>query len=111
MEANKASKRSEKRSAVLILRFGRATGISPTAESIQAPVATKCLLSSLEHLMLNLNSALFEPLTRIENACRRVSGVMLTAPNIAPKDIELVRREIQEDQGSPGSVQDRGGSP
>jgi hypothetical protein len=46
-----------------------------------------------------------------EKLRRRVSGVMLTAPNIAPKDIELVRREIQEDQGSPGSVQDRGGSP
>jgi hypothetical protein len=39
---------------------------------------------------------LFEPLTRIENACRRVSGVMLTAPNITPSDNELVRREIQE---------------
>jgi hypothetical protein len=24
------------------------------------------------------------------------SGVMLTAPNLAPKDSELVRREIQE---------------
>ncbi len=46
--------------------------------------------------MLKLNPALFEPLTRIENACRRVSGVMLTALNVAPKDIDLVRREIQE---------------
>jgi len=46
--------------------------------------------------MPRLNSALFDPLTRIENACRRVSGVMLTAPNLAPKDSELVRREIQE---------------
>lgn len=46
--------------------------------------------------MPQLNPALFEPLTRIENACRRVSGVMLTAPNLAPKDIKLVRREIQE---------------
>ncbi len=46
--------------------------------------------------MPKLNPALFEPLTRIENACRRVSGVMLTASNVAPKDIDLVRREIQE---------------
>ena len=46
--------------------------------------------------MPRLNPALFDPLTRIENACRRVSGVMLTAPNLAPKDSELVRREIQE---------------
>jgi hypothetical protein len=46
--------------------------------------------------MPNLNPALFEPLTRIENACRRVSGVMLIASSIPPKDIELVRREIQE---------------
>jgi hypothetical protein len=46
--------------------------------------------------MPELNPTLFEPLTRIENACRRVSGVMLTAPNLAPKEIDLVRREIQE---------------
>ena len=46
--------------------------------------------------MPKLNPALFEPLTRIENACCRVSGVILTAPNLAPKGIDLVRREIQE---------------
>jgi hypothetical protein len=46
--------------------------------------------------MPKLNPALFEPLARIENACRRVSGVMLTASNLAPKEIDLVRREIQE---------------
>jgi hypothetical protein len=48
------------------------------------------------HYMPKLNPALFEPLTRIENACRRVSEIMLTAPHLAPKDNELVRREIQE---------------
>ncbi|HXM49136.1 MAG TPA: hypothetical protein VN956_14935 [Pyrinomonadaceae bacterium] len=46
--------------------------------------------------MPKLNPALFEPLTRIENACRRVFGVMLTASSMPPKDIGLVRREIQE---------------
>jgi hypothetical protein len=40
--------------------------------------------------------ALFQPLTGIENACRRVSGIMLTASNLPPKDSELIRREIQE---------------
>jgi hypothetical protein len=46
--------------------------------------------------MPKLNPALFQPLTRIENACRRVFGVMLTASSMPPKDIGLVRREIQE---------------
>jgi hypothetical protein len=46
--------------------------------------------------MPKLNPAIFDPLTRIENACRRVSGVMLIASSIPPKDIELVQREIQE---------------
>jgi hypothetical protein len=45
--------------------------------------------------MPKLNPALFNPLTRIENACRRASGIMLTAPN-PPKDCRLVWREIQE---------------
>jgi hypothetical protein len=45
--------------------------------------------------MPKLNPALFDPLTRIENACRRASGIMLTAPN-PPKDCRLVWREIQE---------------
>jgi hypothetical protein len=53
-------------------------------------------MCSLEHYMPKLNPALFEPLTRIENACRRVSGVMLTASNLAPKQTDLVQREIQE---------------
>jgi hypothetical protein len=43
----------------------------------------------------SVNSTLFEPLKRIENACRRVSGIMLTASNLPPKDIELIRHEIQ----------------
>jgi hypothetical protein len=38
---------------------------------------------------------LFDPLTRIENACRRVSGIMLTAPN-PTKDSKAVRTEIKE---------------
>ena len=38
------------------------------------------------------------------------SGVMLTAPNLAPKDSELVRREISGDQGS-SSVSIRGRAP
>jgi hypothetical protein len=42
------------------------------------------------------NPALFEPLRRIENACRRASGIMVTASDLPPKDIELVLREIHE---------------
>ena len=52
-------------------------------------------MCSLEHYMPKLNPALFDPLTRIENACRRVSGIMLTAPN-PPKDSKAVRTEIKE---------------
>jgi hypothetical protein len=52
-------------------------------------------MCSVEHCMPKLNPALFEPLTRIENACRRVSGIMLTAPN-PPKNCDLVWREIRE---------------
>ena len=33
----------------------------------------------MEHYMPELNPALFDPLTRIENACRRASNIMLTA--------------------------------
>jgi hypothetical protein len=43
-----------------------------------------------------LNPTLFEPLKRIENACRRASGIMLTAPSLTPRENELVLREIQE---------------
>jgi hypothetical protein len=49
-----------------------------------------------DELQTRLTAKRLDPLTRIENACRRLSGVMLTAPNLAPKDSELVRREIQE---------------
>jgi hypothetical protein len=50
--------------------------------------------------MSKLNPALFEPFKRIENACRRVSGIMLTASNLPPKDVELIRHEIQGCYGS-----------
>jgi hypothetical protein len=63
---------------------------------IQVHLAFELALCSIEHIMPKLNPALFEPLTRIENACRRVFGVMLTASSMPPKDIGLVRREIQE---------------
>jgi hypothetical protein len=46
--------------------------------------------------MPKLNPALFEPLTRIENACRRASNIMLNAPTLPPRDNELIAREIQE---------------
>ena len=39
--------------------------------------------------------ALFDQLTRIENACRRASNIMLTAPD-PPRENEMVLREIQE---------------
>ena len=45
--------------------------------------------------MPKLNPALFDPLTRIENACRRASNIMLTAPD-PPRENKLVLREIQE---------------
>ena len=45
--------------------------------------------------MPKLNPALFDPLTRIENACRRASNIMLTAPD-PPRENEMVLREIQE---------------
>ncbi len=45
--------------------------------------------------MPELNPALFDPLTRIENACRRASNIMLTAPD-PPRGNEMVLREIQE---------------
>jgi len=53
-------------------------------------------LCSLKTLDAELNPALFEPLTRIENACRRVSGVMLNASSLTPRNSELVLRGIQE---------------
>jgi hypothetical protein len=45
--------------------------------------------------MPKLNPTLFDPLTRIENACRRASNIMLTAPD-PPRESEPVLREIQE---------------
>jgi hypothetical protein len=45
--------------------------------------------------MAELNPDLFNPLTRIENACRRASNIMLTAPD-PPRENEMVLREIQE---------------
>ena len=46
--------------------------------------------------MPKLNPALFEPLKRIENAARRASGVLLTAPDVSPKKDEMIAKEIQE---------------
>ena len=45
--------------------------------------------------MLKLNSALFAPLSRIENAARRAAGILTTTAKM-PKDCELVRQEIRE---------------
>jgi hypothetical protein len=45
--------------------------------------------------MPKLNPALFDPLTRIENACRRASNIMLIAPD-PPRENKSVLREIQE---------------
>jgi len=45
--------------------------------------------------MPKITPALFDPLTRIENACRRASNIMLTAPD-PPRDNEMVLRDIQE---------------
>jgi hypothetical protein len=42
------------------------------------------------------NRNLIEPLERIENAARRATGAMLTADKMPPKDLALVRREVQE---------------
>ena len=52
-------------------------------------------MCSLEHYMPKLNFPLFDPLTRIDNACRRASNIMLTAPD-PPRENEMVLREIQE---------------
>ncbi len=42
------------------------------------------------------NPKLIEPLTRIENAARRAMGAMFVADKTPPKDLALVRREVQE---------------
>jgi hypothetical protein len=57
--------------------------------------------------MPKLNPALFDPLTRIENACRRASNIMLTAPD-PPRENEMVLREIQEIRDALESLQSRG---
>ena len=46
--------------------------------------------------MFKPNPILFDPVARIENAARRAMNIMCTASNVAPKDSELVTREIQE---------------
>jgi hypothetical protein len=46
--------------------------------------------------MLTLNPALFEPLKRIENAARRASGVLLTAPDVSTTKDRMIAKEIQE---------------
>ena len=50
--------------------------------------------------MPELNPALFDPLTRVENACRRASNIMLTAPD-PPRDNEMVLRDVQEIREAP----------
>jgi hypothetical protein len=42
------------------------------------------------------NPKLIEPLTRIENAARRAMGAIFTADKTPTKDLDLVRREVQE---------------
>jgi hypothetical protein len=39
---------------------------------------------------------LFKPLKRIENAARRATGVLLTAPDVSPEKDQMVANEIQE---------------
>ncbi len=46
--------------------------------------------------MPKLTPALFDPLKRIENAVESRGRVMLNAPNLSPKENELVAKEIQE---------------
>src|SRR5260221_4511091 len=72
---------------------------------IQVHLAFELALCSIEHIMPKLNPALFEPLTRIENACRRGSGGMLNPSNVSPKNIDLVRRENQENKEALGAFQ------
>jgi hypothetical protein len=63
----------------------------------QSPVPYLILFLALLilHHMPEINPALFDPLTRIENACRRASNIMLTALD-PPRENEMVLREIQE---------------
>jgi hypothetical protein len=48
--------------------------------------------------MPELNSALFEPLTRIENACRRASNIMLNAPSLPPRENELMPEKFRKSE-------------
>jgi hypothetical protein len=51
---------------------------------------------SLEHNVLRLNPAHFQPLKRIENAARRALDVLLTAPDVSPKKDAMIAKEIRE---------------
>ena len=68
---------------------------APGAKLVSCFLRCRSRSCSLEHYMPKLNPALFDPLTRIENACRRASNIMLTAPD-PPRENEMVLREIQE---------------
>jgi hypothetical protein len=46
--------------------------------------------------MPKLNPALFEPLKRIENAARRATGVLLTAPDVPATKDEMIAKEIRK---------------
>jgi hypothetical protein len=84
---------SAKGSGWLVTLSGNTTDLRVASSAVLLLVAVLC---SLEHYMPKLNSALFEPLKRIENACRRASNIMLNAPSLAPRENELIAREIQE---------------
>src|SRR5438445_12653616 len=68
---------------------------APGAKLVSCFLRCRSRSCSLEHYMPKLNPALFDSLTRIENACRRASNIMLTAPD-PPRENEMVLREIQE---------------
>jgi hypothetical protein len=46
--------------------------------------------------MPTLNPAVFDPLTRIENAARRASGLLLAAPDVSATKDGIIAKEIQE---------------
>ena len=69
-----------------------------TAHPVSCVVDLDCVQSNT--YMPKLNPALFDPLTRIENACRRASNIMLTAPD-PPRDNEMVLRDVQEIREAP----------
>jgi hypothetical protein len=57
--------------------------------------------------MPKLNPVLFEPMTRIENAAKRASRMLLTAPDISAKKDEVIVKELQEMRDAATGVPDR----